>query len=193
MDYNSEKITNVEDKIYLEDLKERKIILNDGVDYLLYEPVAMQIERFNTEDEKANIPVEERKPIKIYINSYGGVVYDGFGICSAIERSKTKVIGICDGYVMSMGFLIFSVCHERLAGKYSNFMYHEVSSGGVGKNTEIEEITKENKRLQKMYDNILLEKTNLKKAQLDKVKRGKLDWFFGVEDAVKHGIVDKVL
>jgi ATP-dependent Clp protease, protease subunit len=193
MDYSLEKITNIDDRLYLSDLKERKIVLNDGVDYGLYEPIAMQIERFNAEDEKENIPVEERKPIKLYINSYGGIVYDGFGICSAIERSKTPVHAICDGYVMSMGFLIFAVSHKRFAGKFSNFMYHEISSGGVGKNTEIEEITKENKRLQKLYDTALLERTSLKKAQLDKVKRNKLDWFFGVEDAVKFGIVDEVL
>ncbi|MGG0308433.1 ATP-dependent Clp protease proteolytic subunit [Priestia megaterium] len=190
---NEEMGFQVHDKIYLENIKERKIILNDGVDACLYELVAMQIQKFNDEDEVNGIAVEDRKPIRIFVNSYGGVVYDGFGIGSAIQRSKTPVHTICDGYVMSMGFFIFAAGHKRFAGRFSNFMYHEVSTISIGKNTEIEEVTKENRRIQKMYDEFILEQTDIKKTTLDKVKKAKKDWFFGVDEAVKLGLVHEVL
>jgi len=178
------------EKIFVDHLKDRRIILNEEISPLGFDTVVMQIKKFNKEDEGK--PIEERKPIELYINSYGGSVYDGFALISAILSSETPVYGYVDGYVMSMAFAIFIACHKRFCGKYSNFMYHEISTVSVGKNTEIEEVTKENRRLQKMYDELVIERTNLKKNQLDRVKRNKKDWFFGAEDAVKFGIAHEI-
>jgi ATP-dependent Clp protease protease subunit len=193
LDYEELGITTLYDRIYLEGLKDRHIILNDEIDSSLYETVVMAIKKMNLEDEKANIPMSERKPINLFVNSYGGSVYDGFAIINAILSSKTPVHTHCDGYVMSMGLAIFIAGHFRFCGKYSNFMYHEVSTMSFGKNTEIEEVTKENKRLQKMYDSLVTERTGLKQNQLDRVKRGKKDWFFGSSEAVEYGIVHELV
>lgn len=179
------------EKIYIDNLKERRIILNEEIDSQIYDTVAMQIKKFNKKDEGK--PVEERQPIELHINSVGGSVYDGFGLISVILASKTPVHGYCDGYVMSMGFAIYAACHKRFAGKYSNFMYHEVSTMSFGKNTEIEEVTKENRRLQKMYDELITDRTNLKQSKLNTVKKNKKDWFFGVEEALENGLVHEVL
>lgn len=179
------------EKIYVDNLKERRIILNEEIDSQVYDTVAMQIKRFNKEDEAK--PIEERQAIELHINSVGGSVYDGFGLISVILTSKTPVYGYCDGYVMSMGFAIYAACHKRFAGKYSNFMYHEVSTMSFGKNTEIEEVTKENRRLQKMYDELITDRTNLKQSKLNTVKKNKKDWFFGVEEALENGLVHEIL
>ncbi|WP_180953459.1 ClpP family protease [Bacillus sp. T33-2] len=179
------------EKIYLDSLKDRRIVLNQEIDSEVFDLVAMQIKKFNKEDEGK--PIEERKPIELHINSVGGSVYDGFGLISAILSSKTPVHGYCDGYVMSMGFAIYASCHKRFAGRFSNFMYHEISTMAWGKNTEIEEITKENRRLAKMYDDLIVERTNIKQNKLNLVKKGKKDWFFGVNEALDYGLVHEVI
>ncbi len=43
------------------------------------------------------------KPIKIYIDSYGGAVYQCFGLLSVMERSKTPIHTIVTGCAMSCG------------------------------------------------------------------------------------------
>ncbi|TCJ01119.1 ClpP family protease [Cytobacillus praedii] len=179
------------EQIYIENLKGRRIILNEEIDSQIFDTVAMQIKKFNKEDEGKSI--EDRQPIELHINSVGGSVYDGFALVSAILSSKTPVHGYCDGYVMSVGFAIYAACHKRFAGRFANFMYHEVSTMSFGKNTEIEEVTKENRRLQKMYDELITERTKLKQSKLNTVKKNKKDWFFGVDEALENGLVHEVI
>lgn len=188
---NEFKGTSLLDRIYLENLKERRIILNEDIMPSVMDTVAMQIKRFNFEDEGK--PIEERKPIELHINSYGGSVYDGFGIVNAIVTSKTPVHAYCDGYAMSMGLAIFAAAHKRFAAPYSTFMYHEISTMVYGKNEEIERVTVENKRLQKMYDSLILKNSNLTQKQLDSKRKQLKDWYFGAEDAKSFGLVHEIL
>lgn len=49
----------------------------------------MAIRFWNLMDK--DIPIEERMPIKVYINSYGGSVTAGLTIVDAITMSKTSL------------------------------------------------------------------------------------------------------
>lgn len=184
-----EQPSTLYDKIFIECLKERKIILNNIIDNSLYEIVCMTIRMINLEDDKNSIPVNERKPIEIYVNSYGGSTYDGYAAVNSILTSKTPVHTYCDGYAMSMGLAIFSAGHKRFAYPYTNFMYHEVSTEAVGKNVEIERVTKENKRIQKMYDSLITSHSSIEQKKLDKIKRDSFDWFFDAKEALAMGLV----
>jgi ATP-dependent Clp protease protease subunit len=190
-DYDEFKGMELLEKIYLDNLKDRRIILNQEIDNEVFDLVAMQIKKFNELDK--DIPIEQRQPIQLHINSVGGSCYDGFGLVSVILSSKTPVHGYCDGYVMSMGFIIFAACHKRFGGRFSTFMYHEVSTMSWGKNTEIEEVTKENRRIQQLYDELIVERTNIKQNKLNAVKKGKKDWFFGVKEAIENGMVHELI
>lgn len=174
-------------------IQERKIFLNKDIDQSVVDTVTMQIELINSEDDKNNVPINERKPIKIYVNSYGGSVYDGFSAVNAILTSRTPVWTYCTGYAMSMGLAIFIAGHRRFGYRYSNFMYHELSSLASGKAEEIKRATKEYERLQDMYDSILIERTGLTKQKLTKVKKEANDWYFDTKEAVKYNVVTDVI
>ena len=193
MDLVIEQPTGLFDKIFIEALKERKIYLNQEIDPTVIEIICATVRQINWEDTKKNIAVEERTPIEVYISSPGGSVYDGFAAVNAIITSKTPVHTYCEGYAMSMGLAIFAAGHKRFAYPYTTFMYHEVASGVFGKNIEIERQNKENKRIQTMYDGLLISQTEMKKNQLDKVKKDSLDWFFDAEEALKMGLVHEVI
>lgn len=184
---------NLVDRIFLENLKERKIIFNNYVDASVVEMAIVHIQNFNKEDENEGLPIESRKPIYIHLNSEGGCAYNGFGLINAIITSKTPIITVCEGYVMSMGLAIFAAGHIRKCYKYSTFMYHEISSNGGGKNEEIVRTANENKRLQKMYDDVVTARSKLEQRKLDSVKRKMIDWFFGSEEALELGIVDEII
>lgn len=174
-------------------LEDRRIYLTSDIGSDTIEYVNTLIEKFNYEDEKNGISAEEAKPIRLYINSYGGSIYDGLSIVNTILTSKTKVIGICTGYAMSMGLGIYAACHERWAMPYTNFMYHELSSSASGRAEEIKRATQEYERLQKMYDNILTSRTSLSQKKLNSVKKSANDWFFDAYEAKKYGLVHKII
>ena len=174
-------------------LEDRRIYLTSDIGSDTIEYVNTLIEKFNYEDEKNGINPEEAKPIRLYINSYGGSIYDGLSIVNTILTSKTKVIGICSGYVMSMGLGIYVACHERWAMPYTNFMYHELSSSASGRAEEIKRATQEYERLQKMYDHILTSRTSLSQKKLNSVKKSANDWFFDVYEAKKYNVVHKII
>lgn len=188
-----ERLTDMYDNIYKEFLKDRIILLNGDIMNTFFETVAMQIKYFNMEDEKNNIPVEERKPIQIHIDSYGGSAYDGFSIMSAIVSSKTPVHGYCTGYVMSMGFGIFCACHKRFGYPFTSYMYHEVSTGVMGKNEEIQRVAAENKRLQAMYDGLIVNNTKFIQKELDKFKKSTKDYFFSSDVALEKGVIHEII
>jgi ATP-dependent Clp protease protease subunit len=146
----------------------------------------------NTEDQK--LAIEKRTPINLIINSEGGDVYSGFGIVEAIIHSVTPVHTICHGQAQSMAALILSAGHKRSIGSYSTVMYHEINwdvefAPGKFHRQELDEAN----RMQDVYDNLLLEFTNLTQSQLLLIKNQGTYWYMGSEDAMRFGIVDEIL
>lgn len=94
--------------------------------------VTNSIIEWNIRDERAKIPIEERIPIKIYINSPGGLLNVTFSICDVIKASKTPVYGINIGEANSAASMIFACCHKRMAMKNSSFLLHLGSGGTYG-------------------------------------------------------------
>jgi ATP-dependent Clp protease protease subunit len=150
------------------------------------------IYEMNLEDKK--LPIERREPIKLIINSEGGDVYSGFGIVEAIQLSTTPVHTICHGQAQSMALLILSVGHKRYIGPYSTVMYHEINweteySPGKFHKQEMNEAD----RMQFIYDDLLLEATNLTNEQLEKIKNHKGYWYISSTDAMRFNVVDEIL
>ena len=133
------------------------------------------------------------KPIKIYIDSYGGYVYQCFGLLSVIKSCKTPIHTIVTGCAMSCGFLIAIAGHKRFAYPKATHMYHQVSSALSGKAKDIEEDLAETKRLQKMLEQHTLECTSITKKQLKENFKAKKDWFMNSEEALKLKVIDEII
>lgn len=86
---------------------------------------------WNKYDDENNIPIEEREPIKLYIDSNGGDLTAAFTIIDSIILSKTPVYTINVGAAYSGGFFIFIAGHKRYAYPLSTFLYHEGSTGNI--------------------------------------------------------------
>ena len=133
------------------------------------------------------------KPIKIYIDSYGGYVYQCFGLLSIIATSKTPIHTIVTGCAMSCGFLIAVSGHKRFCYPKSTYMYHQVSSVASGTAKDLEEDVYETKRLQKMLEQHTLECTKITKKRLKEVYKTKFDWYMNAEEAKAVSVVDEIL
>lgn len=133
------------------------------------------------------------KPIMLYIDSYGGQVYQCLGLLGIMKKSEIPVHTVVTGCAMSCGFLISISGHKRFGYEGSTFLYHQVSSGANGKVKDMEEKLVESKRLQKVIEKHTLKNTKITKDQLKKSYTGKFDWYITAEKAIKLGVIDTIV
>ena len=133
------------------------------------------------------------KPIEIYIDSYGGAVYQCFGLLGVMEKSDTPIHTIVTGAAMSCGFMILISGHKRSGYTHSTPLYHQVSTGFYGKIKDMEEHLEESKRLQKKIEDLTLERTSISKKKLNEILKNKIDWYMSAEEALSLGVIDEII
>jgi ATP-dependent Clp protease protease subunit len=179
--------------------KKRDLFFIKQVDQASIGDVTQKIIEINQDDEHLKKVYSiyglkyEPEPIKIYIDSYGGYVYQCFGLLSVMERSETPIHTIVTGCAMSCGFMMLISGHKRFAHKLSTPLYHQVSGGAFGTVKEMEEKIEESKRLQEQLESIVREKTNISKKKLKEIFDTKKDWYMTSEEALSLGVIDEIL
>ena len=166
----------------------REIILGD-IESDVGESVEAFIRFFNQLDEEENIPIEDRQPIKIFIDSGGGDLCATLTMIDAIEASKTPVWTINIGTAYSGGFFTFLAGHKRFAYPHATFLYHEgstINGGDAGKFRNFAEFYE--KQLQ-MLKAITLKYTNISDELYESKKRD--DWWITADEAMELGICDE--
>lgn len=179
--------------------KKRDLFFTKQVDQTSIGELTQRVIEINQDDEHLKKVYSiygldyKPEPINIYIDSYGGAVYQCFGLLSVIERSKTPIHTIVTGCAMSCGFLLLISGHKRFAHKMSTPLYHQVSTGFWGKVQDMEEKLEETKRLQKQIEDYTTDKTKISKKKLKEILENKKDWYMSSEEALELGVVDEIL
>ncbi|MBZ7985598.1 ATP-dependent Clp endopeptidase proteolytic subunit ClpP [Campylobacter sp. Cr9] len=171
--------------IYSRLLKDRIILLSGEINDEVAASVVAQLLFLEAQD--AN------KDIYLYINSPGGVVTSGFSIFDTMNYIKPDVSTICIGQAASMGaFLLSSGAKgKRFALPNARIMIHQPLGGARGQATDIEIQAKEILRLKATLNKILAENTGNKLAKIE--KDTERDYFMSSDEALKYGLIDKVL
>ena len=116
------------------DLKNRTIWINDEISvYTL--SVIQNIIYWNREDE--GTPIEDRKPIKLFFFTQGGMLDVYNSVADVIELSETPVYGINMGVCASAGAFIFLSCHKKFMLPNAYFLFHKGSIGFSGNATDV--------------------------------------------------------
>ena len=181
--------------IDIKDDNSRNIVLSSDITAASVGDIIEIIMDINTFDDELEESLQnyQREPIKLVVNSFGGSVYDGFALIAAIEHSKTPIHGYCYGSAMSMGFIIYISTHYRFAHRMSTFMYHEISDVFWGNITGQKQNLKECERLQKIYDEYILERTKIPVNKILDYKTRKEDWYMSANEALKYKIVNQLV
>lgn len=185
------KSESLSEKLEKELFESRVIHLNEDITNFSFDYIVPMIQKINKDDQ--DIPVNERKPIQIHITSYGGNVYDGWGIVSHMINSKTPIHTYLYSYAMSMALAMFVAGEKRYMSKYATCMYHELSSALAGTREEIRRASDEYDRLQEMYDNFLIERTKLTFDILKDHQKKVSDWYIDINDALKYQIATDLI
>lgn len=132
-------------------------------------------------------------PITVIVSSPGGHVESGDMIHDTIKfiRSPVNILGM--GWVASAGALIYiaTPLERRFCTPNTRFLLHQPSGGAGGPATDIEiqarEILKMRDRLNKLFS----EATGQPVEQIE--KDTDRDYWMGPDEAVKYGLVGKII
>ncbi len=133
------------------------------------------------------------KDISFYINSPGGSVSAGLAIYDTMQFIKPDVSTLCVGQAASMGSLLLAAgdAGKRFILPNSRVMIHQPMGGFQGQATDIEIHAKEILYLRGRLNEILAKHSG---KPVEVIARDtERDFFMGAEEAVKYGLVDKVL
>lgn len=134
----------------------------------------------------------DRKPIRLYINSPGGDVTEGFAIVSAIEASKTPVWTINVGQWSSMAFLIGITGHWRLSLRHAMFLMHDGTTFTFDSMSKAQDKMDFDKRFeQEVVKPHVLSHSKMTAAEYDAKER--IEFYMLPEDAKRLGFIDDIV
>ena len=171
--------------IYSRLLKDRIILLGSAIDDHVASLICAQLLFLESEDPE--------KEIYMYINSPGGVVSAGMAIYDTMQYISAPVATLCLGQAASMGALLLCAGEAgmRYALPHSRIMIHQPLGGAQGQATDVHIHAQEILRLRDELNDIMVHHTGQK---LEKVRQDtERDFFMSAEEAVKYGIIDKVM
>ena len=189
---SEEDLNAIEQMLLMDEIENRVIYLADEISPDLCQEAIQLIHKFNREDE--GLPYDERTPIKVYISSGGGSVYDGGRLKSCIQGSQTPVFTILEGGIaFSMGLVLWQSGHVRVATKGATALYHTIRAQSPTQTLgEMQVQLKHFEKVQDEIDEFLFERTKggLSKKKLKKKRKSNLDWYISSDQFEKYNLVD---
>ena len=133
------------------------------------------------------------KDIHLYINSPGGSVSAGMAVYDTMQFIKPDVSTLCTGLAASMGSFLLAAGAKgrRYCLPNSRVMIHQPSGGFQGQASDIEIHAKEVLYLKRRLNEMLARHTGQPIEQIE--RDSDRDRFMGAEEAVKYGLIDRVL
>lgn len=179
-----------EDKYDIEELNGRRLYINGGIDECVIDTICFHIMRYNRED--IGKPKNERTPIKLYINSNGGSVTDGFGLIDTILMSETPVYTINQATCYSMGFLIFLAGNKRFSMPHSTFLCHDGSSMAFDSMSKLKDRMEfETTQMEQHIKEYVISRTGMDENLYKEKYR--VEWYMYPEEAKENGVVTDIV
>jgi ATP-dependent Clp protease protease subunit len=180
--------------------RDGEMIASDIFSRLLKDRIVFIAEEFSSEmateviSQLLFLDHQNKKPIKLYINSPGGLVHEALmSIYDVMQFIESPIQTICVGTAYSAaGFILASGSPGlRCAFPNSYLMVHSIQTGMMG---STKEILKETKKLE-FWNNRLMEILSKHTGQpLETVKKiCEEDTFFTAEEAKEFGLIDKII
>ena len=171
--------------IYSRLLNDRVVFLCDEVNDTTASLVVAQLLYLEAQDPD--------KDINLYINSPGGSVSAGMAIFDTMNYIKCDVSTICIGMAASMGAFLLAAGAKgkRIALPHSEIMIHQPLGGMQGQASDIKIHSDHILRTRETLNKILAERTG---KSLDVIEKDTdRDNFLTAEEALKYGLIDKVI
>lgn len=172
------------------DFKDRRILLNDDITEELI-GIANFVVEWNRQDK--GIAIADRKPIYIYINSYGGSLDAANAFIDVLKLSKTPIKLINMGQACSAAALIFMCKTEniqRIMLPTARVLIHQGQTGIGGQTNSVLDVAQDIKNSEKKIKEYVLDNTKINPKLYDKKRR--VEWCLYSKSSLELGICDKI-
>lgn len=187
-DYATLKLPDPNLVLFFENIDKRQIWVDMDIDDVLID-FGKYIMRWNAED--IGIIKENRKPILMFIYSYGGIVDAANALINIMKISKTPVYTINVGQCCSAAALLFLAGHKKYMMPNSQILIHQGSVGLQGSTNSVIEQVDNIKKMECEIKQYILDNSKID-SKLYK-KNEKKEWFLSPKEALELGVCDIVI
>ena len=137
--------------------------------------------------------LSKTKPIRLLINSPGGLADDGFAIFDMARFITAPVLTICMGLAASAATIVMVAApkERRFILPHARVMLHQPSVGVHGTASDIAICAKEILRVRKKANELFAKETGQPLARVEKDMHR--DFWMAAEEAVTYGLVGKIV
>lgn len=150
-----------------------------------------EYEEVNTENIQNQLDECNGKPLEIYINSYGGEVFEGFAIYNMLRRYTGYKKVYIDGIAASIASVIAMAGNEVIMNKASMLMIHNASGCAFGTFKEMEQVAEALKKINEVIRDVYKEKTNLDDETLTTLMDN--ESYLTAQECVDYGFANNII
>ena len=188
---NPESQTDTENAFLNYDYYERAIYIDGEITDKMATQIYKKIRFYNKMDTMDGIPIEERGPIKILINSSGGSLDASLSIISSIKISKTPVYTYNIGMACSGAFFILIAGHQRFGLPYTTYLYHEGSAGTYGDSHKFINFTNYYVGQLQQLKKLVINNTEITEEEYEIHRKD--DWWLTADEAFLLNVIDDIV
>jgi ATP-dependent Clp protease protease subunit len=160
---------------------------------LIYGPIEPKLTKEVTSQMLLLDAMSPVKPIKVYVNSPGGVADDGFALYDLFRFVRAPVYTIVTGMAASAATILMLGAERgrRLIMPHARVMLHQPSTMIRGTAADIAVSAKELIRLRKKANDLYARETGRTVEQIEKELAR--DYWLSADEALQYRIVDRVV
>lgn len=160
---------------------------------LIYGPIEPKLTKEVTSQMLLLDAMSPVKPIKVYVNSPGGVADDGFALYDLFRFVRAPVYTIVTGMAASAATILMLGAERgrRLIMPHARVMLHQPSTMIRGTAADIAVSAKELIRLRKKANDLYARETGRTVEQIEKELAR--DYWLSADEALQYRIVDRVI
>lgn len=144
-----------------------------------------------TNDIEEQLNNANGKPLNIYINSYGGEVFEGFAIYNILKRYSGFKTVYVDGIAASIASVI-ALCGDKvIMNQASMFMIHNASGCCIGNAEDMKKVIQALEQINEVIKDVYKSKTKLDDDKLTELMDK--ETFITAQECLDYGFCDEIM
>lgn len=129
--------------------------------------------------------------INLYINSYGGSVFEGTAIYSQLKRHPAKKTAYVDGFACSIASVIAMACDEIVMPKNTMMMIHNMWMGVYGNAAELRKAADDLDTINAAGRQAYMEKAGDKLSEEKLIEMMDAETWLTAAECIEYGLADR--
>lgn len=135
----------------------------------------------------------DTKQINVYINSYGGSVFEGTAIYSQLKRHPAQKTVYVDGFACSIASVIAMVGDKVIMPKNTMMMIHNMMACVCGNAAELRKAAKDLDTIMEGNRQAYLEKSNGKITEEKLIELLEAETWLTAQQCIEYGFADELM